>query len=588
MVNSNNLCYGCMNEKVMDGKCPICGYNPDEPHNPLYLAPGSTLDSRYLIGRVIDSNGEGVTYIGYDTVTAATVNIREFMPIGLCERDVDGTTVLMLSGSEYSFNDALTKFIELSRELFKLNELPALYDILDIRESNNTAYRISRAVPGITLREFLMRNGGLLRWDQARSLFAPLVASISALHKAGIIHRGISPDTLIVGKDGKLRLSGFCIPECRSAKSALTSQLFPGFAAVEQYGAAGTQGPWTDIYAFAATIYRTLVGNPPPEATDRLEDDNMTIPAKIARETPKAVLETLANALQVLPQDRTQNIDSMRHSLSVSSAGMAATATINAVRTHTSEREEDEYAERRPRQTKAKSKAKNTGRVYGLVAGIVTAFLLAIVVLFVLWFMGFFNNENSDTSSTISNDFSNIPINSETPTSKLEPTETGKIELISFIGRMYIDVSTDSTYLEDVKFKVASKQYSEEFAKGQIISQSPKAGDVVEVGTTVEVVVSLGPSTTNMIDVLGCDQRTALLKLLMAGYEYNNIEFDEKYDENATPNLVIATYPEKDTRISVDSKITVVLNLYTGGPTTPPIGNNSNLSSGNTSSNKAP
>ena len=175
MTTPNNFCYGCMNEKVIEGKCPICGYNPEEPTNPLFLKPGFMLDSRYLIGKATDSNGEGVTYIGYDTVTATTVNIREFLPLGLCERDVDEATVLMLSGSEYSFNDALSKFIELSRELFKLNELPALFDVLDVRETNNTAYRITRAVPGITLREFLMRNGGLLQWDQARSLFAPLV-----------------------------------------------------------------------------------------------------------------------------------------------------------------------------------------------------------------------------------------------------------------------------------------------------------------------------------------------------------------------------------------------------------------------------
>ena len=566
MITPNNLCYGCMNEKVIEGKCPICGYNPDEPTNPLFLKPGFMLDSRYLIGKATDSNGEGVTYIGYDTVTATTVNIREFLPLGLCERDVDSATVLMLSGSEYSFNDALTKFIELSRELFKLNELPALFDVLDVREANNTAYRITRAVPGISLREFLMRNGGLLKWDQARSLFAPLVASISAMHKAGVIHRGISPDTLIVGKDGKLRLSGFCIVECRTAKSALTSQLFPGFAAVEQYGAAGTQGPWTDIYAFAATIYRTLVGNPPPEATDRLEDDNMTIPGKIAREIPKPVLETLANALQVLPQDRTQRIDSMRQSLSTSSA----TTTIKAV--HTTPPAPD--VSERPERRRTQKSSKNTGKMYGLVAGIVTAFLLAIVVLFVAYIMGVFNKEDPSTDSTISNNFSSMNFSTEAPTSKLEITETGKLELVSFVGRMFADVSADANYIEDIKFKVSSKQYSEEYAKGQIISQSPKAGEVIEIGTTIEVVVSLGPSTSSMISVIGLDKQTALLELLKAGYSYENIVFKEKYDDTASPGVVIATNPEQDTRISVDTKIVVTLNSYTGAPTTPPAANN--------------
>lgn len=581
MLNPNNLCPGCMNEKVTEGKCPICGYNPDEPANPMFLAPGSMLDARYSVGKVLDTNGEGVTYLGYDTVTATTVNIREFFPTGLCERDSDGATVLMLSGSEYSYNDSLMKFIELSRELFKLNDLPALFDILDVRESNNTAYRITRAVPGISLREFLMRNGGILKWDQARSLFAPLITSISALHSAGIIHRGISPDTLIVGKDGKLRINGFCIAECRTAKSALTSQLFPGFAAIEQYGAAGTQGPWTDIYAFAATIYRTLVGNPPPEATERLENDNMTIPAKIARETPKAVLETLANALQVLPNDRTQNIDSMRHGLSVSSAQVSAAAAAPAQAPRTTVASNSVSSSRNSLEGGEKpKKKKNAGKMYGLVAGIVTAFLLAIVIFFILWILGIIGGDDTSSDVSSGNGLSNVSINinSQQPASKMEITDTGKLELVSFIGRMYTDVSVDPNYKDDVKFKIVSKEYNEEYSPGQIISQSPKAGEVIDIGTTIEVVVSLGPSTINMIDVTGFSRDAALLELLKVGFAYQNITFEEKYDENATPGVVIATDPEKDLRISIDSKITVVINSFVGHITEPPKGNNSNSS----------
>lgn len=575
MINPNNLCPGCMNEKVTEGKCPICGYNPDEPQNPSYLAPGYMLDARYCIGKVIDQNGESVTYLGYDTVTATTVNIREFMPVGLCERDVDGATVIMLSGCEYSFNDSLEKFIELSRELFRLNELPALFDVLDVRESNNTAYRVTRDVPGISLREFLMRNGGILKWDQARSLFAPLVASISALHKAGIVHRGISPDTLIVGKDGKLRLNGFLIPECRTAKSALTSQLFPGFAAVEQYGVAGTQGPWTDVYAFAATIYRTLVGNPPPEATERLENDNMTIPAKIARETPKAVLETLANALQVLPDDRTQNIDDMRRGLSVSSvqvsAGVGVGVQAGAQAGQVIANNQRNAAPKRPEKPKKK---KGTG-LYGLVAGIVTAFLLAVIIFFVLYTLGVFSGDSDTTSS--GNGLESVQSFTSVP-SELEslPSATnGKLELVNFVGHNYTDVIFNQDYKDNLKFKISYKEYSDEYMKGQIISQNPKVGEIVDVGTTVEMVVSLGPANINMIDVTGYDRDQALLELLKAGFSLENITFEEKYVKDAPPGVVIQTDPEPDMRIGIDTKVTVILNSFVGNEVDPPTGNSS-------------
>lgn len=575
MINPNNLCPGCMNEKVTEGKCPICGYNPDEPQNPSYLAPGYMLDARYCIGKVIDQNGESVTYLGYDTVTATTVNIREFMPVGLCERDLDGATIIMLSGCEYSFNDSLEKFIELSRELFRLNELPALFDVLDVRESNNTAYRITRDVPGISLREFLMRNGGILKWDQARSLFAPLVASISALHKAGIVHRGISPDTLIVGKDGKLRLNGFLIPECRTAKSALTSQLFPGFAAVEQYGVAGTQGPWTDVYAFAATIYRTLVGNPPPEATERLENDNMTIPAKIARETPKAVLETLANALQVLPDDRTQNIDDMRRGLSVSSVQVSAGVGVGVqAGVQAGQVIANNQRNAAPQRAEKPKKKKGTG-LYGLVAGIVTAFLLAVIIFFVLYTLGVFSGDSDTTSS--GNGLESVQSFTSAP-SELEslPSATnGKLELVNFVGHNYTDVILNQDYKDNLKFKISYKEYSDEYMKGQIISQNPKVGEIVDVGTTVEMVVSLGPANINMIDVIGYDRDSALLELLKAGFSIENITFEEKYVKDAPPGVVIQTDPEPGMRIGIDTKVTVILNSFVGNEVEPPIGNSS-------------
>lgn len=568
MINPNSLCPGCMNEKVTEGKCPICGYNPEEPQNPMYLAPNSVFEDRYVIGKAVDVNGEGVTYLGFDTVTSTAVNIREYFPSGLCERDSDGS-VIMVSGSEFSYNEGLLKFIELSKELFKLNELPALYDVLDVREANNTAYRITRAVPGITLREFLMRNGGILKWDQARSLFAPLVSSISALHKAGILHRGISPDTLIVGKDGKLRLSGFCIDDVRTAKSAFTSQLFPGFAAVEQYGGAGTEGTWTDVYAFAATIYRTLVGNPPPEATERLENDNMTIPAKIARETPKAVLETLANALQVLPADRTPYIDDMKKGLSVSSAQTAVSGSTGARSAAASGYvTSDDEDEQKPRRSSGKKKGKlSTTKMYGLVAFIATVFLLAAIIVFVLWTMGIIGGSSGSSASDGAD--SSLP-SMEAPS--LESPSSMEFEneveaLPDFKGQSYADIVIDPDFVDIVKFKIVSKEYSDTVPEGQVISQSPEAGTTVEVGkTTVELVVSAGPYYISMPDVSGLDQDSAMLTLLKAGFKAKNISVSYKYDTSKAPGVVIQTDPERGMSVNTEMKVDIIMNSYMGEP----------------------
>lgn len=574
-MNPHSLCPGCMAEKVSEGKCPICGYNPDELQNPQHLKINTLLESRYLIGKAIDSNGESTTYLGYDTVTQTIVNIREYFPLGLCDRDVDGT-VVMSAGSEFNYNEGLMQFLKLSRELFKLNELPALFDVLDVREANNTAYRITRAVPGLTLREFLLRNGGVLKWDQARSLFAPLISSISALHKAGIIHRGISPDTLIVGKDGKLRLNGFCIEAARTAKSEFTSQLFPGFAAVEQYGVVGSQGPWTDVYAFAATIYRTLVGNPPPEATERLQNDNMTIPAKIARETPKAVLETLANALQVLPNDRTQYIDNMRRGLSVSSAqvsaaGGAATSHTTVVSVPGNEPVKPTPPVSTSTVTAANAdtlnqsdkKGKST-KVYGIIAFVSTALLLAVIIIFLLWSLGFIGGGSGKTESN-NNNSKTLPSNSAvslaTPSTPSENGEYGYLD--DFTGKYYSDIYGKSDYANKIKFKIVRKEYSSEYEAGQIIFQSPAPDSQYEIGkTTVELVISEGDyyiSMPKLSDMTPSEARVLLLKL---GFRDVNIQDVDVFVADAEFGAIVGSTPEAGTKINVEEVVEIKINRY--------------------------
>lgn len=582
-MNPNNLCPGCMNEKLSDGKCPICGYNPEEPVNPAFLAPGTFLDGRYVIGKVIDSNGEGVTYLGYDTVTSSTVNIREFFPQGLCERDSFDGSVAMVSGNEFNYNDTLVKFIELSKTLFRLNELPALFDVIDVREANNTAYRITKSVPGISLREFLMRNGGMLKWDQARSLFAPLISSISALHKAGVIHRGISPDTLIVGKDGKVRINGFCIPEARMAKTVLSAQLFPGFAAVEQYNGAPKHGPWTDIYAFAATIYRTLVGNPPPESPARLQNDNMTIPAQIARETPKPVLESLANALQVLPDDRTHNIDEMRKGLSVSSAQVAAAAVTVPQTAHTM----TEPAYDRPKKKKKKGGAAG---LYGVVAAIVTVCLLLAVVFFVLWSFGIFNTDDDSSGASRSSNVSGSSVSDNSVTSKTDIDLDEKYVLNDLEGEYYVNVENSELLLDrsKVKLVISHKEYSDTVPEGKIISQNPAPGTLVTAGkSTVEVVVSMGKRDILVrdliedLEIIGCDAETARIKLLEQGYR--NIVIDNSIEDPSLPTgAVVRVIPDPEETITKDSQITLYANSYVqkvedpqgGGTVTPENGTN--------------
>ncbi len=501
--------------------CPVCGYDMKAEVNPAFLRPGTVLENRYYIGISLDSNGEGVTYLGFDMLTESVVRVREYFPIGLCVRNED-QTVAIEPGFEFGFNDLLMKFLELSKKLMKLNEIPALLNVLDIFEANGTAYRVSQAVTGITLREFLMRNGGLLRWDQARTLFAPLLSSLIALHEAGVIHRGISPDTIIVENDGKLRLCGFCVTEERTARSSMTAQLFPGFAAVEQYGLIGKQGPWTDVYGFAATLYRTLVGNPPQEASERLNEDNLTIPSKIMNELPQATLEMLANALQILPEDRTESFEEMRK-------GLSASLTTNISSS-----------------TKAKKtkKKKNSNKKYGILAAVLTGVLLIVIVLFVV--LSSLGDKGSDVSSSSSgNGLTQMQsITSVTEVSGEDPTKR-YYECPNFVGEYLAKVKEDITYTAvcDWNFEITGTQYSETYPAGQIISQNVKQGAAIEKGAIIGFVISIGKQNSTMPDIRGLTKEEALIELLKEGFEYDLISFVDYYDGSMPHGVVVEFTP---------------------------------------------
>ena len=217
MQNTDRLCMGCMNDSGSEDICPICGHSVHEKNDISFLPIKTWIKSRYLLGKALSSDGEGVTYIGWDNQEDTIITVREFFPIPLAQRGNDGS-ILVKEGSDFAFNTALMDFLQLHKTLSGI-ELSAISPITEIIECNSSAYVISRAPSGITLREFLLRNGGTLTWEQAKVLFLPLISSIISLHENSIIHGGISPETILVGRDGKLRLTGFATKHLRQSGS---------------------------------------------------------------------------------------------------------------------------------------------------------------------------------------------------------------------------------------------------------------------------------------------------------------------------------------------------------------------------------
>ncbi|HAX83130.1 MAG TPA: hypothetical protein DCY15_01110 [Ruminococcaceae bacterium] len=475
MINSDNLCMSCMKDIGTEKQCPYCGFHADSKQIEPYLPIRTVLGNRYLVGKLLEYNGDGATYMGLDLSTRESVNIREFFPENIAQRDPKTLGVFVMPEKETIYNECLQSFTEMWRKLMRLSGLSALIKVRDILEGNGTCYAITENIDGITLREYLLRNNvGYISWEKARPLLMPVLSTLGTLHASGIIHRGISPSTLVVAPDGKIRITGFSISPVRSARSELKCQLYNGYAAFEQYGFEGRQGTWTDIYGFGAVLYRTLIGTDPIDATERVTNDRLMVPGKFAEQLPAYVINGLVNALQIMPEDRTRTVEELRAELSASPSAVAGTGVEYepvvpvTVKKPVAQRIVDEEDEEDYTYNKREAAKKRHNRSSAVIAVCAIIIVLAIAFL-VLWQTGVIKIDN-DTTTTAA-------------------AET--VEVPNFVGKPYSEI-VDNTYnTKNFTFE-KNEVYNSTVEEGYVISQSVDVNKKVPVGTTIRLEVSKG------------------------------------------------------------------------------------------------
>lgn len=518
MMNTDHLCMSCMREIGDENQCPYCGFHADSPQLAPYLPLRTVVAERYLAGKLLDYNGDGATYMGWDLEMNAPVTIREFLPDSIAERREDLTLVPM-AGCEITYRDCYQSFLELWRKLARMRGLSALILVFDIVEDHGTAYAISEYMEGVSLREYLLRSpSGYLSWEQARILFMPVLSTLGTLHRAGIIHHGISPTTLIVGKNGKMRITGFSIWQARTARGDLTAQLFPGYAAIEQYGFEGQQGPWTDIYAFSAVLYRTLIGSTPLEATSRVTNDRLMVPGKFAEQLPAYVINALMNGLQILPEDRTRTVDQLRAELS------AAPGTSTAAIAYAG-KEDAPYQEPVPSGRKKSASGSKTALIAGL-ASIAACLVIFAVLSLTVWRedIGMFFTGGASTQAS-----SNAP---------------ELVKVPDFRGLNYNNIKSNTDYTNAFFFET-EYQDSDTQGKDVVLSQNIAYGTEVPKGSTIKLVLSSGNEEITLPDFKGQNYATVKLKLEEMGFQCRAIVEKNDDSERAGKVAEMLTTPEK-------------------------------------------
>ncbi|MCD8353504.1 MAG: leucine-rich repeat domain-containing protein [Clostridiales bacterium] len=275
--------------------CPFCG--GDDRTLTLCspaLPPRTVLDHRYVVGGTLGQGGFGITYRAYDLRMGNTVAVKEYFPSSLVGRDSSVSTTVTVNAikgtralDEYA--SGLRHFLFEARRQAKLASSPGVVSVTDFFEANNTAYYIMEYVDGSTLVKYMKRP---LPLDQVLDLLEPISDSLVSIHEAGLIHRDISPDNIMCAKNGQRKLLDFGASHSFTEEESTTGNatLKHGFAPPEQYGSSNLQGPWTDVYAFAATVYWCLTGKIPPDSMDRsIGGDKLKPPSALGADvTPEA------------------------------------------------------------------------------------------------------------------------------------------------------------------------------------------------------------------------------------------------------------------------------------------------------------
>ena len=260
MTYDPSLCYHCFQGRPPEpGPCPHCGFDPAawQGKYPLALPMGSILAGRYLVGRVLGQGGFGITYAAKDLVTGERVAIKEYMPEGIALRAPGVTQVTALSHQqEESYRYGMTKFLEEARTLAAFQNDPHIVAVKSYFEENGTAYFAMEYLDGGSLKDYLQQKGGRIDCEQAMHIMEPILRALEAVHKVNIVHRDVSPDNIYLCSDGAVKLIDFgaargVMGERSRSMSVILKQ---GYAPIEQYLRRGKIGPWTDIYAVAATL----------------------------------------------------------------------------------------------------------------------------------------------------------------------------------------------------------------------------------------------------------------------------------------------------------------------------------------------
>ena len=532
-MDAKRICPYCMGElESRVSVCPHCG-GVLAGRNPAGSLPvGTLLAGRYTVGEMQSIDGEGILYRGVENVGRFRVTIKEYMPLTLsAERGTDAMLRPKL-GSEVLFKTTRMDFADLYRSIQRITPANGLEAVLDVFEENNTVYAVMENPGGIPLQRWLEEHNGTVSAETTRNMLQPVFDGVAAMHQVGLVHRGICPENIRVLENGRARLTGYATVGLRTAGSGLHEQLYEGYSAPEQYSTTEFEGRYTDEYGLAAVVYRMVCGQSPVPAAQRLVSDSNPRAKTLNSAVPEYLSDVLWMGLQLKPAERIQTVPQLFRAMGSEEYTTELTQTL-------------QQAAPAPQPTQEDEQKKHLLSLRNLLAAILI--LLAVLILLIVWGL-----VNQGLQNAKQNAASSQP----------EPASSSLVEepvnlTPDFVGLNYdTQVRNNHNYAGEYLFYV-TLEYSDTVEEGKIIRQEPAAGEVIEKGATIDLVVSRGPQMVEMPDVIGFTQDGAIQELEARGLKPSC--FMVVNDGSLVAGCVVSCSEDAGTMVETGSVITVYI-----------------------------
>lgn len=566
------FCYRCMEKFDSDIHiCPNCGYDNTTPHNPMYITPGTILHDRYLVGILLEYNGEGATYAGHDISTGCKVLLREYMPINLCSRVKNKATINVNYNDLAKYKAFMAEYTELNKSLARLRNDSNINPVLDMFAENNTTYTVFEYIDGVKMLDFLKDNAGELSWEQVSKLFPPLFTTIGRLHNAGIIHRAISPDTVYITSKGELRLSSFCISAVRTADAGLEYELFKGYAAPEQYSASSSsrQGSWTDVYGICALIYRALTGCMPDDSINRLKHDDLHEPSMLNSQIPQHISRVIMDGMNLSGRDRIQTITELVTRLFEQPANLRNTASTPVVTPPPAAPSANPVQENVQNSNYGNYNVPNNPNIYQqpmqnpiynntpptnyddyryekvntvdrikipIIIGILLFAILLIIAVVIFNILGGGNNDDTSGGKSKNTSVTDNVVSGTTEPTSDDDSEDKDTEVPNLVGKFF--EHTKEKY-QDYFILDPTYEYNDNYDNDMIFEQEIEAGTMIANGSVVKVKVSKGKESAIIPDFSGCNVSQYKNRLEAAGISDFNYQFIASTAYSGEPNSII-------------------------------------------------